>query len=309
MANDPNPHSEFRNPQSSDEPWTIGRLLGWTVDYLKQHGADNPRLDAEVLLAQAQHCRRIDLYASFDLEPDDEARTAFRELVRRRAAGAPVAYLVGHKEFYSLPFEVTPDVLIPRPETELLVVALLDDVKARANASQSSPLAIADVGTGSGILAVCAAKHLPQACVTAVDVSPAALAVARRNAAKHDVAERITFIEGNLFDTVPADARFDYVLSNPPYVTTAEMADLPVDVREHEPHVALHAGERGTDVIAPLVRQAALRLEPGGLLLIEVSPMIAEPVEQIVRACPPLEPRPTIRDLAGHARVVQARRP
>jgi release factor glutamine methyltransferase len=293
---------------STDEPWTIGRLLTWTVGYLQEHGADNPRLDAEVLLAAAQKCRRIDLYASFDLEPAEDARAVFRELVRRRAAGTPVAYLVGHKEFYSLEFEVTPDVLIPRPETELLVVALVDDVKKRQHALGSGPVAIADVGTGSGILAVCAAKLLPRARVTAIDVSPAALAIARRNAEKHGVAERITLVESNLFAAVPPDGRFHYVLSNPPYVTTAEMADLPADVRDHEPHVALHAGPQGTDVIVPLVAQAAERLLPGGMLFIEVSPMIAGRVEQIVAGTPNLDLRPTIRDLAGHARIVQAQR-
>src|SRR3954470_19590143 len=116
---------------TSDEPWTIGRLLSWTVEYLGKHGADNPRLDAEVLLAEARGCRRIDLYAAYGEPASEEIRTAFRELVRRRAEGTPVAYLVGRREFYSLDFEVNPDVLIPRPETELLVVALLDAVKRR----------------------------------------------------------------------------------------------------------------------------------------------------------------------------------
>ncbi len=114
-----------------DEPWTIGRLLSWTVEYLGKHGADNPRLDAEVLLAEARGCKRIDLYTAYSEPASDEIRTAFRELVRRRAEGTPVAYLVGRREFYSLDFEVNPDVLIPRPETELLVVALLDHIKKR----------------------------------------------------------------------------------------------------------------------------------------------------------------------------------
>ena len=118
---------------SQEEPWTVGRLLSWTIEYLGKHGADNPRLDAEVLLAHARGCRRIDLYAAFGEPATEETRTAFRELVKRRAAGTPVAYLVGHREFYSLDFEVNPDVLIPRPETELLVVALLDRVKKRAD--------------------------------------------------------------------------------------------------------------------------------------------------------------------------------
>jgi release factor glutamine methyltransferase len=317
---------------TTDEPWTIGRLLSWTVDYLSKHGAENPRLDAEVLLAAARGCQRIDLYAAYGDEASDEVRTAFRELVRRRAAGTPVAYLVGHREFYALDFEVTPDVLIPRPETESLVVTLLDHMKARgaslkpphlatASSEQPGPLPegeggrmeegvikIADVGTGSGVLAVCAAKYVPSSRVTAIDVSPAALAVARRNAARHGVAERIEFVEGDLLASLPPDAKFDYIVSNPPYVSTAEMAELAPDVRDHEPRIALEAGQHGTDVVAPLVQQAAQRLQPGGVLLVEVSPMIAAKVENLVRDNAAFQLLPTLRDLAGHARVVQARR-
>src|SRR3954454_14077167 len=149
-----------------EDPWTIGRLLAGTVEYLGKHGADNPRLDAEVLLAEARGCKRIDLYTAFGEPATDEVRTAFRELVRRRAEGTPVAYLVGRREFYSLDFEVNSDVLIPRPETELLVIALLDDVKKRP--ASEATIQIADVGTGSGILAVCAAKYAPKSLVTAI---------------------------------------------------------------------------------------------------------------------------------------------
>jgi release factor glutamine methyltransferase len=287
-----------------EEPWTIGRLLTWTIDYLGRHGAENPRLDAEVLLATARGCKRIDLYAAYGELADEPTRTAFRELVRRRAAGTPVAYLVGHREFYSLEFEVTPDVLIPRPETELLVVALLDQMKRRPAGEKI--LDIADVGTGSGVLAVCAAKYVANSRVTAIDISPAALAVARRNAERHAVVERIEFVESDLFANVPRAAKFDFIVSNPPYVSTAEMANLAADVREHEPHVALHAGEGGTGVIAPLVEQAAERLKPGGGLLIEVSPMIAAEVEQLIRSTSAFELGPTMRDLAGHPRVIQA---
>jgi release factor glutamine methyltransferase len=289
-----------------DDSWTIGRLLSWTTDYLGRRGSENPRLDAEILLAAACNCRRIDLYVAFDEQPTKQTRTAFRELIRRRAVGTPVAYLVGTKEFYSLEFEVTPDVLIPRPETELLVVEMLDHVKERAGGEREATLEIADVGTGSGILAVCAAKFLPRAHVTAIDVSPAALAVARRNAERHSVADRITFIESDLFAAVPAGALFDCILSNPPYVATAELAGLPPDVRDHEPLVALAAGQEGTDVIAPLIAQAAGRLKPGGAIYIEVSPMIAVRVEQLIRESGQFALGATIRDLAGHARVVQA---
>ncbi|MEE9603293.1 MAG: HemK/PrmC family methyltransferase, partial [Thermoguttaceae bacterium] len=193
------------NPR--DEVWTVGRLLSWTADYLKGTGSDTSRLDAEVLLAESLGCRRIELYTSFHNEPDESVRTAFRELVRRRAAGTPVAYLVGHREFYSLDFRVTPDVLIPRPETELLVVTLLDLAKQRDSVNlQASgnpkasvnPPRIADVGTGSGIIAVCAAKHLPDARVTALDVSQPALEVARGNAIDHGVADSIEWVHSDL---------------------------------------------------------------------------------------------------------------
>ena len=307
-----------------DEPWTIGRLLMWTVDYLKKHGAENPRLDAEVLLAAACGCQRIDLYAAYGEEASDELRATFRDYVGRRAQGMPVAYIVGHKEFYSLDFEVTPDVLIPRSETESLVVALLDHAKRKgagdsglgATESDSTPSPqppvpspqICDVGTGSGIIAVCAAKYLPQSHVTAIDLSPAALEVARRNAERHQVADRVTFIESNLFAAVPGEARFDAVVSNPPYVSTTEMANLPPDVKDYEPRIALEAGNEGTTVIAPLFTQAAERLNPGGALIIEVSPMIAAKVEELIRANGNFAPGPTLRDAAGHARVVQAAR-
>jgi release factor glutamine methyltransferase len=293
---------------TTDEPWTIGRLLAWTIDYLGRHESENPRLDAEVLLAAARGCRRIDLYTAYGEEAPEAVRTTFREMVRRRAARVPVAYLVGHKEFYSLEFEVTPDVMIPRPETELLVVALLDQVKRRVveDESADSLYEIADVGTGSGVLAVSAAKYLPNAHVTAVDISAAALAVARRNAEKHGVAERIRFVESDLFASVPPEESFDVIVSNPPYVSTAEMAELPRDVKDHEPHLALAAGETGTSVIGPLIARSAERLRPGGGLFIEISPMIAAAVKELVRNDPSLEPGKTIRDHAGHARVIQA---
>jgi release factor glutamine methyltransferase len=291
---------------STEEPWTIGRLLSWTVEYLGKHGADNPRLDAEVLLAEARGCKRIDLYTAYGETASEEIRTAFRELVRRRAEGTPVAYLVGRREFYALDFEVNPDVLIPRPETELLVIALLDHVKKRP--SDAATIEIADVGTGSGILAVCAAKYVPNSHVTAIDISIAALAVARRNAERHGVADQITFVEGNILSTEPAEPRFDYILSNPPYISNAEMETLERDVRNYEPEIALRAGNKGIDVVAALIEQATVRLKPGGALHIEISPMIGGEVEGLVRQQTSLELGPTIRDLAGHARIVQTTR-
>jgi release factor glutamine methyltransferase len=287
------------------EAWTVGRLLGWTTDYLKRHGSDSPRLDAEILLAEALGCQRIELYASFQDVPAEEARTAFRELVRRRAEGTPVAYLVGYREFYSLSFRVTPDVLIPRPETEFLVMALLDLARTLPDGRE---VTICDVGTGSGIIAVCAAKHLPTARVLATDSSPAALEVARANVRRHDLEDRIELVASDLFAAVPAERRFDFVVSNPPYVTRAEMASLPVEVRQFEPHEALLAGERGTEVIESLIAQAAERLPPGGHLLVEINPVLDDAVQSLLVADGRFEPLPTVKDLARLPRVVQARR-
>jgi release factor glutamine methyltransferase len=288
------------------DEWTIGRLLQWTADYLKQHGSESPRLEAEVLLAHARGCQRIELYTSFEEPAGDALRTAFRELVRRRAEGMPVAHLVGHREFYSLDFRVTPDVLIPRPETEFLVLTLLDLIKIRGPAE--GPIAVCDVGTGSGIVGVTVAKHAPRARVTAVDISPAALAVARDNAQRLGVADRIEWVQSDLFGRIPPERKFDFIASNPPYVSSDEFANLPREVRAYEPEVALVAGASGTSVIERLIPQAAERLPGGGSLLLEISPMLQQRVEALIASDERLELGPTVKDLAGLARVVQARR-
>lgn len=287
------------------ETWTVGRLLQWTADYLKRRGSESPRLDAEVLLAHALGCQRIGLYTAFEEEPGEAVRNAFRELVRRRAEGEPVAYLVGRREFYSLSFCVGPAVLVPRPETEHLVVTLLDLARSRTDLAAPE---ICDVGTGSGIIAICAAKYLAKARVTAIDSSDEALAVARSNAAEHRVAERIEFLEGDLLESLPAERKFDFVASNPPYVSQSEWEKLAPDVRKYEPRGALVAGPKGTEVIERLIPQAAQRLRPGGYLLVEISPMIHEAVGKLLESEPRLEPQPTVKDLARHPRVVVARR-
>jgi release factor glutamine methyltransferase len=291
---------------SQSDPWTIGRLLTWTADFFRQHGSETPRLDAEVLLAAARGCQRIELYTAFDQEIDDASRGKFRELVRRRGEGEPVAYLVGYREFFSLRFRVNSDVLIPRPETELLVVRLLD--LAKQEFAGTAELRIADVGTGSGIIAICAAKHLSRAQVTAIDRSSTALAVARENAQQHGVAERIEFLESDLFSTLGPEHKFNIVASNPPYVREAEFATLAPSVRNFEPLLALVAGPRGTEVIERLVPQSADRLSTGGWLLLEVSPMIEPSVREILSASKMFEPGPTLKDSAGQPRVVQAKR-
>jgi release factor glutamine methyltransferase len=202
-------------------------------------------------------------------------------------------------------------VLIPRPETEFVVIAALDHLKQRAPLSPGrqapSPL-VCDVGTGSGAIAVAIAKHSPNCRVMAIDTSPAALAIARENAARHQVAERIDFREDDLLAAIPAQAQFAVIASNPPYVSESEYAALPPQIEDHEPKLALVAGPKGTEVIERLIPQAAERLLPGGLLVIEVSPMIAPRVVELFAADGRYEPATIGKDLAQHARIVQARR-
>ena len=217
-----------------------------------------------------------------------------------------MAYLVGKREFYSLSFRVTPDVLIPRPETEFLLIRLLDLAKQQAVKS-SEP-------------AHCRRWHrqrhpgrlrrakLAHSTVTAIDISPAALAVARENAKDHGVAEKIEFVESDLFASVPPDRQFDFVVSNPPYVKSSEMDQLMVDVRKFEPRLALGSRPAWTEVIERLIPQAAERLATGGWLLVEIGPAIEAEVRRLVQGQGAFELSPTIKDLAGHARVIQARR-
>jgi release factor glutamine methyltransferase len=288
------------------QTWTIGRLLEWTSRYLQQQGSKSARLDAEILLAESLQRPRIELYTSYDEEPAAEARDRFREFVRRRAAGEPVAYLVGRREFYSLSFEVTPDVLIPRPETEHLVIAILD--LAKASGDNHRQLTIADVGTGSGAIAVSVAKHLPSCYVTATDVSPAALEVARSNASRHELGDRIEFVQADLLQGLPADQRFDIIATNPPYVSENEIKQTSPDVHQYEPHLALVAGPRGDELLARLVPQAAERLAAGGWFLSEISPMIEGRVQDLLVADGRFETPSTVKDLAGLPRVISARR-
>ncbi len=289
----------------STEAWTVGRLLEWTTDYLKGHGAESPRLDAEVLLAQSLGCERIQLYTSFLEEPPEDARALFREFVRRRAAGEPVAYLVGKKEFYSLTFEVSSAVLIPRPETEFLVVAALDAARALC---AEAPVDICDVGTGSGVIAVCLAKHLPRARVSALDVNSDALEIARANAKRHEVDDRIEFLQSDLFEKLPHQRRFHVIASNPPYVSETEFDALAVEVKNHEPREALLAGPRGTEIIERLLADSAERLHEGGSLFIELSPMIHDAVLGLIEASPEYAAGASIKDLSRLPRVVQATR-
>jgi release factor glutamine methyltransferase len=292
-------------------PWTVSRLLAWTREFFERRGLESPRLCAEILLAHALGCARLQLYTQHELVPAPDALDQFRATVRAAADGHPIAYLTGRKEFFSLAFEVTPDVLIPRPETEVLVERTIDLVRKSGGTVRT----LLDLGTGSGCVAVSLAKHLPEVAVYASDISGASLTVARRNADRHGLAERIVFAVGDLFepwplqqDGAPAGAPFDVIVCNPPYVGTA--ADVPVQdsVRKYEPAEALFAGPDGLDVIRRLVAQAPTRLRPGGYLVLEMA-FDHEPALRALLAQACWQEPAFYRDGAGHRRVVQARRP
>jgi release factor glutamine methyltransferase len=282
------------------EQWTVGRLLNWTSDYLKKRGSESPRLDAEVLLAHVLGWQRVRLYTHFDDEVGECHRAKFKDLIRHRAEGSPVAYLVGRKEFYSLPLKVNRAVLIPRPDSEFVVVEFLAVTRTLA-----APRCV-DVGTGSGCLALACAHEHKTANFLATDVSPEALEVARENAETLGLSARIAFREGNLLEPVTADGPFDVIVSNPPYIPTGVVPTLERGVRDYEPHCALDGGVDGLRVVAPLIEQAVALLKPGGHLILEIGSEQEEPVRALLAARPELTLAATVRDHANHPRVLRA---
>ena len=289
-------------PQAQGDRWTIGRLLTWTTDYLKKRGSESPRLDTEVLLAHVLGWPRVQLYTHYDDEIGDPPRAAFRDFVRRRAEGAPVAYLVGRKEFYSLPLAVSPAVLIPRPDSEFVVVEFLALTKGLEQ------VRAVDVGTGSGCLALACAQQHKGARFEAIDLSREALAVAEANAKTHQLGDRVHFRQGNLLEPVAGEEPFDAIVSNPPYIPTDVIPTLEVGVKLYEPHGALDGGDNGLRVVAPLIEQAVPLLKPGGHLILEIGSDQEEPVRSLIAAQPLLKLAPTVRDHANHPRVVRATR-
>jgi release factor glutamine methyltransferase len=289
-------------PAAVPTVWTIKSLLAWTTNYLNDKGIESPRLEAELLLAHALACKRIDLLVRYDEEPAAAVKASYRELVQRRADRWPTAYLVGTREFFLLPFVVSPAVLIPRPDTETLLMAALAELK-----TVDAPRVL-DLGTGSGILAISVAHKQSTAYVTAADISPDALAIARQNAARHGVAARVRFVQGDLFTAVPEGEQFDAILSNPPYVTTSEWATLDAEVRDHEPKLALDGGPDGLAFYRRIAVEAPRHLKPGGTLLLEIGDSQADAVTALLTEQPALTAVKVVRDAAARPRVVHARR-
>lgn len=284
-----------------EQPWTIRRVLAWTAKDFAERGIEPSRLDAELLVAHALGLSRVALYMDLDRPLSDEERASVRALVARRRAREPVAYIVGHKEFWGRRFEVGPAVLVPRPDTEALVERALAILPAESGAR------VLDLCTGSGVIGLTIAAERPAVHVDLTDLSPDALAIARRNAEALSVIERVRVFEGDLFDALPEGSRYALVTANPPYIAEGELPALAADVREHEPKQALVAGADGFAVHRRLVSEAARFLEPGGTLLIEAGAGQAEALERMLAERPEVEATARHRDLAAIERVVEAR--
>ncbi|HJZ85074.1 MAG TPA: peptide chain release factor N(5)-glutamine methyltransferase [Polyangia bacterium] len=288
---------------AAEQVWTVLRALTWTADRFARAGLASPRLDAELLLAAATSLDRVALYTGFDRPLSAAERTRYRQLVQQRLDGQPVAYLVGKREFFSLELLVDARVLIPRPETEHVVEAALDAIDALG---ERKAVRVVDVGTGSGAIAIAIKREQPSVRVLATELEPGALEVARKNAARHDV--EIEFFEGDLLEPVRACAPFDLVVSNPPYIRTADLTALEAEVRA-EPRAALDGGLDGLAILGRLVVQAApLLAAAGGALVTEIGADQGPAACALVRATGAFaEPR-VLRDLAGHDRVLVATR-
>ena len=242
--------------------WTIRDVLNWTRGYFEAAGIVQPRLEAEILLAHTLDVERLNLYISPDQPLSSDERSRYRTIVKRRREGTPLQHLIGEVPFFGLRFRVSRDALIPRPETEELLDHILTLVPRERD------IACLDLGTGTGVIAVCLARYFPRATVTALDCSDRALELARANAALNGVEDRIAFVESHWFDGV--EGRYDLIASNPPYVAEEEMTALPAEVREHEPRVALDGGPGGLREIASLIETAPEHMKPDGLLFLEI---------------------------------------
>jgi release factor glutamine methyltransferase len=279
-------------------------VINKTTPFFEKQGIESPRLTIELLLAHLLKKKRLELYLDFEREMDEPTLEKLRELVRRRAAGEPLQYITGEAEFFGLKFAVDKRVLIPRPETELLVETVLKRLKPLEEQKQA--LTIVDVGTGSGCIAVALAKNLPTAEIVAMDVSNDALEVARGNAKMNGVEKNIRFLQSDLLQNLPGSQGADAVVSNPPYIATGELADLPKEVRDFEPVRALSAGEDGFEVFQRLVMDARCVLKPPGFLALEIGAG-QRPAVEILFVKAGYEVDQVVKDLQGHERVVVAR--
>jgi release factor glutamine methyltransferase len=284
--------------------WTIQKLLNWITDYLTQRNVDAPRLSAELLLSHVLGLKRIELYTQYNQPVAQEQLDQLRELVKRAGQHEPVAHLVGRTEFYSMEFDVTPDCLIPRPETELLVQRAIEFLRKR-----TGPQLVCDLCTGCGVIAVAIARNVPDAKVIATDISESALGVAAQNVEKHKLQERVELRRGDLFEPLVAQLDlFDVIACNPPYVSAAEYEALEKNVKDYEPRLALHAGADGLDFYRRIAGKVDGYLKPDGVLLLEIGYQQGDAVRALFEHTGVFAEVRVEKDLTRNDRIVVAQK-
>jgi release factor glutamine methyltransferase len=285
-----------------EESWTVLKLLQWTTDYFQRNNVPEPRTSAEVLLAHVLAEDRLFLYLNYDRPMETSELAAYRACIKRRLEGEPNQYITGLQEFWSLPLRVSPDVLIPRPETEVLVEAVVEFLdKADPNVD------ILDLGTGSGAIAIALARELPAARIVAADLSMAALRLAQENAKSNQVDERIFFVRGDMFGAIPGGSqKFKVVVTNPPYISHADILELPREIRDFEPHQALEGGPDGLTAIRHIIAETPTVLSQAGALFMEMGADQAESVSALVTDSQHYQSYRIIKDYSGLDRVLVA---
>jgi release factor glutamine methyltransferase len=286
--------------------WTVLELINETTAYFKKKGIESARLDAELLLAHCRNRARIQLYIDFERLVTAEELSAFRELVRRRAAREPVAYLIGYREFWSLKIAVEKGVLIPRPETELLVEELIKIFKPPSG--ERLQAAILELGTGSGALSIALAQELKQCSIYATDISSSALIIAQRNSRAHGCADRIHFIRGDSLAAFRQKEVFDLIVSNPPYICSAAVAGLAPEIRAHEPVEALDGGPDGLSFYRQWIPQMPVLLKSNGWAVLEMGAGQSVAISQLFQNTGAFADVQTVKDYAGHERIIRARK-
>lgn len=290
----------------AQEQWTIKKLLEWIIAYFEKSGVDAPRLSAELLLCHVLGLERIQLYTLYDRIVGPDQLAALREMVRRAAAHEPIAYLVGRCEFYSLPLKITPECLIPRPETEHLVERAIDFLRTRTGGQY-----VLDLCTGSGCIAAAIAKNVPNVSVIATDINDSALKIAAENIARHKLTDKVKLLCGDLFDPILKgldQTHFDLIVCNPPYVSDLEYENLASNVREYEPKAALYGGADGLDVYKRILEKVEDFLQPDGTLMMEIGYAQGPAIRQMLETSGSFNNITIEKDFANNDRIVIAKK-
>lgn len=282
------------------EKWTIIKMIKWSQDFFSKHNIENPRLDAEILLSYVMKMQRFYLYVNFEKEMNEKQLADYKTLIKQRVNHVPVAYLVGYKHFMNIQLDVSPDVLIPRPDTETLVDEVLQRLK-----KMLGNLKIADIGTGSGAIAISIAKMNSNVTVDAVDISEKAIEIAKNNAVKNEVSDKITFHVGNLFQSLNGQ-KFNAIVSNPPYIPSDVIDTLQLEVSKHEPRLALDGGTDGLNFYRRLIDESPEYLIEDGFLAVEIGYDQAQSVKQLFEANKRFNDIKVIKDLSHNDRVIVA---